>query len=98
MFMEGIISDSHSIFKFLKGLDLFLSKPQFKHLNHFLNLMISETYTGKISAVKHCHRITFGRFLNDSSWDDEMISNQIHSYLLSCLYNRSHQTGKPIYV
>ena len=69
MFMEGIISDSHSIFKFLKGLDLdlFLSKPQFKHLNHFLNLMISETYTGKISAVKHCHRTTFGRFLNDSS-------------------------------
>ena len=49
MFMEGIVSDSHSIFKFLKGLDLdlFLSKPQFKHLNHFLNLMISETYTGK---------------------------------------------------
>lgn len=98
--MEGIISDSHSIFKFLKGLDLdlFLSKPQFKHLNHFLNLMISETYTGKISAVKHCHRTTFGRFLNDSSWDDEMISNQIQSYLLSCIYNRSHQTGKPIYV
>ena len=40
--------------------------------------MISETYTGKISAVKHCHRTTFGRFLNDSSWDDEMISNQFN--------------------
>ena len=59
--------------------------------------MISETYTGKISAVS----IVIGQLLDifkDSSWDDEMISNQIQSYLLSCIYNRSHQTGKPIYV
>ena len=64
--MKDIISDSHSIFKFLKGLDLelFLSKPQF--LNHFLNLMVSETYTGKIFSGKHSHRTTFRRFLNDS--------------------------------
>ena len=100
MFMDSIISDSNSIFKFLKqlDLDLFLSKPQFNHLNQFLNVMIQENYQGKISAVKHCHRTTFGRFLNDSPWDDGAISNQIQAYLLSCLYNRSHQTGKPIYV
>ena len=70
--MDSIISDSNSIFKFLKqlDLDLFLSKPQFNHLNQFLNVMIQENYQGKISAVKHCHRTTFGRFLNDSPWDD----------------------------
>lgn len=73
MFMDSIISDSNSIFKFLKqlDLDLFLSKPQFNHFN---------------------------QFLNDSPWDDEAISNHVQSYLLSCIYNRSHQTGKPIYL
>ena len=38
----------------------------------------------------------FGRFLNDSPWDDgAILSNQAY---LSLPYNRSHQTGKPIYV
>ena len=80
MFMDSIISDSNSIFKFLKqlDLDLFLSKPQFNHLNQFLNVMIQENYQGKISAVKHCHRTTFGRFLNDSPWDDGAISTIVH--------------------
>ena len=100
MFMENIISDSNLIFKFLKGLDLdlFLSKPQFKHFNHFLNLMMSETYNGKISAVQHCHRTSFGRFLNDSPWDDVSISKHLQDDLISCIYNRSRQTKHPIYV
>ena len=70
MFMEDItctlwgISDSNLIFKFLKGLDLdlFLFKPQFKHFNHFLNLMMSETYNGKISALS----TATGQALDDS--------------------------------
>ena len=59
--------------------------------------MIQENYQGKISAVKHCHRTTFGRFLNDSPWDDGAISNQIQAYLLLA-FTIVHQTGKPIYV
>ena len=100
MFMDSIISDSNSIFKFLKqlDLDLFLSKPQLNHLNHFLNVMIQETYQGKISAVKHCHRTSFGRFLNDSPWDEEAINQVFQEHVLSCIYNRSHQTKQPIYV
>lgn len=100
MFMDSIISDSNSIFKFLKqlDLDLFLSKPQFNHVNQFLNLMIQENYQGKISAVKHCHRTSFGRFLTDSPWDEEAISHQIQTYVLSCIYQRSYQTQQPIYV
>lgn len=96
--MEGIISDSHSIFKFLKGLDLelFMSKPQFNYLNYFLNQMLDETYYGKIYDVKYCHRTTFGQFLNDSPWNEKTIPNQFQSYVLSCIYNRSHQMGKPI--
>ena len=60
--------------------------------------MINETYHGKISAVKHCHRTTFGRFLNDSHWAEEAVSTHFQSYVLSCIYHRSNQTGKPIYV
>ncbi len=76
MFMDSAISDLNSIFKFLNqlDLDLFLSKPQFNHLNRFLNVMIQENYQGKISVVKHCHRTSFGRFLMDSPWDEDGIS------------------------
>lgn len=100
MFMENIISDSNLIFKFLKELqlDLFLSKPQFKHFNQFLNLMMSETYNGNISAVQHCHRTNFGRFLNDSPQDGMSISKPLQDDLISCIYNRSSQTKHPIYV
>lgn len=100
MFMQNIITDSHSIFKFLNGfdLDLFLSKPQLKHFTFFLNHMLEETFKGNLSSVKHCHRTTFGRFLTDSPWDEKAIEEQFQSYVLSCIYNRSHQTKQPIYV
>lgn len=100
MFIQPILSDSNSIFKFLKGfdLDLFLSKPQLKHFTSFLNQMMEETFKGKISTVKHCHRTTFGRFLTDSPWDEDAIEKQFQSYVLSCIYHRSYQTKQPIYV
>ncbi len=65
MFIEGILSDDHSIFKFLRGLDLdlFLSNPSFNHLIAFLNHMTRDSYDGKISNVKHRYRIFLGRFL-----------------------------------
>lgn len=63
MFMDSIISDSNSIFKFLKqlDLDLFLSKPQFNHLNQFLNVMIQENYQGKSLPLS----IVIGQLLDD---------------------------------
>ena len=100
MFMQNIITDSHSIFKFLNGLDLdlFLSKPQLKHFTFFLNHMLEETFKGNLSSVKYCHRTTFGRFLTNSPWGEEAIEEQFQSYVLSCIYSRSHQTKQPIYV
>lgn len=49
MFIEGILLDDHSIFKFLRGLDLdlFLLKPRFNHLTAFLHHMIREPYDEK---------------------------------------------------
>lgn len=60
--------------------------------------MIQETYQGKISAVKQCHRTSFGRFLTDSPWEEETINRLFQAHVLSCIYNRSHQTKQPIYV
>ena len=63
MFMDSIISDSNSIFKFLKqlDLDLFLSKPQFNHLNQFLNVMIQEKDLGENLSLS----IVIGQLLDD---------------------------------
>lgn len=76
MFIEGILSDDHSIFKFLRGLDLdlFLSKPRFNHLTAFLHHMTRESYDEKISNVKYRHRTSLGRFLNKSQWECDAIS------------------------
>ena len=100
MFIEGILSDDNSIFKFLRGLDLdlFLSKPQFNHLTAFLNHMTRESYDGKISNVKHRHRTSLGRFLNKSQWECDAISTHLQSYITSYIYNRSQSTGQPVYV
>ena len=100
MFMQNIITDSHSIFKFLNGfdLDLFLSNPQLKHFTFFLDHMLEETFKVNLSSVKYCHRTTFGRFLTDSPWDEKAIEEQFQSCVLSCIYNRSHQTKQRIYV
>lgn len=100
MFIEGILSDDNSIFKFLRGLDLdlFLSKPQFNHLTAFLNHMTRESYNGKISNIKHRHRTSLSRFLNKSQWECDAISMHLQSYIISYIYNRSQSTGQPVYV
>ena len=97
MFIEGILSDDHSIFKFLRelDLDLFLSKPQFNHLTAFLNHMTRESYDGKISNVKHRHRTSLGRFLNKSQLECDSISTHLQSYIISYIYNRSKALGNP---
>lgn len=100
MFIEGILSEDNSVFKFLRGLDLdlYLSKPQFNHVTSFLNHMTRETYNGKIVNVKHRHRTSLGRFLNDSQWDHDAVYNQLKSYSIDYIYNRAKLTNKPIYV
>ncbi|WP_370778332.1 hypothetical protein [Clostridium sp.] len=53
MFQKTIISDELSLNKFFKELnfDLYLTKPQIKHLENVMNAMISKGFNGKISDV-----------------------------------------------
>ncbi|MGL4335957.1 MAG: IS701 family transposase [Turicibacter sp.] len=100
MFSEVIISNSNEVFKFLRGLDLdiFLSKPQVKHIQGLIQTMIKETYNGKVSQANYRHRTSISRFLNDSSWDSFAVDQTLQNYTVECIWNRSIQTGFPIYV
>ena len=100
MFSEVIISNSNEVFKFLRGLDLdiLLSKPQLNHMQGLIQSIIKETYTGKVSQANYRHRTNISRFLNDSSWDSIAVDHILQNYVIDCIWNRSIQTGFPIYV
>ena len=53
MFQNIIISDKLSLYKFFKQLnfDLYLTKPQLKHLENIVNVMISKGVNGKVSDI-----------------------------------------------
>lgn len=73
MFNHLIINNSLDIIKFLNklNLDLFSSKPQFRHLLAFLLSMVIKEFNAKISDVSEFypekHHITISRFVNKSS-------------------------------
>ena len=50
MLQNTIISEKSTLYKFFKQLnfDLYLTKPQLKHLESILNAMISKGYRGKV--------------------------------------------------
>ena len=53
MFQNSIIPNELSLYKFFKQLnfDLYLTKPQIKHLENIMNAMISKGFNGKVSDV-----------------------------------------------
>ena len=69
MFQNSIIPNELSLYKFFKQLnfDLYLTKPQIKHLENIMNAMISKGFNGKVSDVAELaparHRTSITRFL-----------------------------------
>lgn len=103
MFQNSIISNELSINNFFKKLnfDLYLTKPQLKHLKCIMNGMISKGYNGKISDVAELasqrHRTSITRFLSNSSWDEKLLSNSLRVQVLDLIWSKSRETNKPIY-
>lgn len=66
MFKNLIIPNELSLYKFFKQLnfDLYLTKPQIKHLENIMNAMISKGFNGKVSDVAELaparHRTSIG--------------------------------------
>ncbi len=104
MFDDLIINDSLDIIKFLNklNLDLFFSKPQFKHLTGFVLAMVLKGFKGKISDVNELHtekhRTTISRFLNKSSWDESLLLEEMKKYAIKRIWQRSKDTQQPIYI
>ncbi|SHK60526.1 hypothetical protein SAMN02744037_02680, partial [Tepidibacter formicigenes DSM 15518] len=76
MFQNLIITNELTLDKFLKELkyDLYLTKPQIKHMQNIVKSMFMSGYTGKINDVSKFlsskHRTSITRFLSNSSWDE----------------------------
>ena len=75
MFQNIIISDKLSLYKFFKQLnfDLYLTKPQLKHLESIMSTMISKGFNGKVSDISELaparHLTNISRFLSSDSWN-----------------------------
>ena len=104
MFDDLIINDSFDIIKFLNklNLDLFLTRPQFKHLVAFVLAMALKGFNGKISDVNELHtekhRTTISRFLNKSSWDESLLLEEMKKYAIKRIWKLAKDTSQPIYI
>jgi len=77
MFCDLIINGIPEISNFLKILriNIYMTKPQTKHLIAFVIAMMLSGYNGKMKDVSelslNAHRTSAGRFLDNDSWDGE---------------------------
>lgn len=103
MFQNIIISDKLSLYKFFKQLnfDLYLTKPQLKHLESIMNAMISKGFNGKISDIAELaparHRTSISRFLSSDSWNEKLLERALKAYVVELIWTRAKETKQPIY-
>lgn len=103
MLMNSIISNSLTLDNLFQSLkyDLFLTKPQYQHLQSIINAMVSFGFKGKVSDVSKIssakHRTSITRFLSSNAWNDSLLRDSLVSFVLEAIWTRSRKTGKPIY-
>lgn len=103
MFQNSIIPNELSIYNFFKQLnfDLYLTKPQIRHLQEALNAMLLNGYNGKISDIAELssprHRTSITRFFSKSTWNEELLRKSLKSLVIDLIWTKSRETNKPIY-
>jgi len=103
MFQNTIISHELSLYKFFKQLnfDLYLTKPQLKHLESIMNAMISKGFNGKVSDIAELaparHRTSITRFLSSDSWNEKLLERALKAYIVELIWARARETKQPIY-
>ena len=103
MFQNTIISHELSLYKFFKQLnfDLYLTKPQLKHLESIMNTMISKGFNGKVSDIAELaparHRTSITRFLSSYSWNEKLLERALKAYIVELIWVRARETKQPIY-
>lgn len=104
MFNNSIITKSSWIFKFLTELKLssYLSTPQIHHVILFISSMINKGYCGKVTDVYESmpvrHRTTIGKFLSNSSWNEDYIERALKRRIINQIWELSKIKDKPIYI
>lgn len=101
--MNSIIADELSLDNFFNKLkiNLFLTKPQQKHLKNLMKAMISIGFRGKVADVSKLispkHRTSVTRFLSKSPWNETLLRNSLKSFVLELIWQKSREAKKPIY-
>ncbi|KGM97574.1 transposase, partial [Clostridium botulinum] len=104
MFQNLIISNELSLYKFFKQLnfDLYITKPQLKHLESIMTAMILKGFNGKVSDIAELaskrHRTSITRFLSKSNWNEDLLINALKSKIIELIWNKSNESQKPIYL
>lgn len=104
MFQNSIIPNELSLYKFFKHLkfDLYLTKPQLKHLENFTTAMILKGFKGKVADVAELssvkHRTSITRFLSNSNWNENLLVTSLKSTVINLIWKKSRESKKPIYL
>lgn len=91
MFQNSIILNYLSLYKFFKQLnfDLYLTKPQLKHLEGIITAMILKGFNGKVSDIVELaskkHRTSITRFLSKNNWDENLLINALKSKVIDLI-------------
>jgi len=85
-----------------KRLNLYLSKPQLHHLVIIISSMVMKGYCGKITDSYELmpvrHRTSIGKFLSNSTWNEDYIERALQKYVINTIWDISKKTSCPIYV
>ena len=91
---KNILTDKSPIDQFLLELYFFLyfSKPVIKHIKNFLKGAVCKGYKGTVTDIvelstANCHRTTYGKFLSESVWKDDLAWKSLRKYQINLIYN-----------
>jgi len=99
-----MLTDKSPINQFLLNLYFFLyfSKPVVKHIEEFIKGAVCKGYKGTVKdivdlSLANCHRTTYGKFLSEGVWKEELAWKSLRKYQIDLIYNNP-STKEPILV
>ncbi|PTX53972.1 DDE family transposase [Melghirimyces profundicolus] len=81
---------------------LYLSKPVFEHLIHFMDAVTQKGFSGTLTDVhtlsrERRHRTTLSHFLHRGVWDEQWMQRHLNQRSLRKIQQHAKRTGLPIY-
>jgi hypothetical protein len=99
-----MLTDKLPINQFLLNLYfiLYFSKPVVKHIEEFIKGAVCKGYKGTVTdivdlSIANCHRTTYGKFLSEGVWKEEVAWKSLRKYQINLIYNNP-SLKEPIFV